>query len=643
MSSLQPLYDVKERLEAAAIAGTGLLSEDFRLQRAAEAMKPLAAASPVFGKISAGLDKLLSAPAENRAGLLLDTLALVDAVAYTQGRSGMEGEIAPLSTGGGTYIQISHGQIQPLLAALTTTGGGRMEIIQSAWEDHPAFFRDFRVMPAVVAGLGDGYGEIADLNAKILKKIGPAAMPLLKQGFDPVGNRAMARRVEVIAAIDSTGAAEWLKGILPQAKKDVRPEVIRALGASQDNAALLLDLARRERGKNRDAALDALAKLDGEEIEAFWKAELAQNEGSVDFLQAARTDWAGALVAHGLVNRLENFIARGEKVETKENNELSRWLAAMSGKTGPSAVAFWRWTDERLGAIAGLKNNIGQPLGFTENLSNILLYSLSQEGGWRLAPMCTGLWERDKNQARYLPHAFVAAFLTKSPEEVYDRFSPYLFTKKPILNAAGKAAQNASLLRGLFRLRWMGEGYVFHSSQDFVQVGRSLDPRWIERLTQSVWKNISGSGQAQHVPFMAGEKLETFDISLSNLANPTDPQACAAVVPYFKKRMVETGCWFAYSKFLLRFGASPAPELKASLSKSSAKVTYLYNIWDFCGDAAEKLPREDVIVMLDAFLSSGKIRNEELPRAAEAIPYTQELLKNGQSYPAWQVWWGMGR
>ena len=64
MSSLQPLYDVKERLEAAAMAGTSLIGEDFRLQRAAENLKPLAAASPVFAKIAAGLDKLLAAPAE---------------------------------------------------------------------------------------------------------------------------------------------------------------------------------------------------------------------------------------------------------------------------------------------------------------------------------------------------------------------------------------------------------------------------------------------------------------------------------------------------------------------------------------------------------------------------------------------------
>ena len=61
--NLQPLFDVKTRLEQAAIAGTGLLAEDFRLQRAAEALKPLAAASPVFAKIDSGLQNLLAAPA----------------------------------------------------------------------------------------------------------------------------------------------------------------------------------------------------------------------------------------------------------------------------------------------------------------------------------------------------------------------------------------------------------------------------------------------------------------------------------------------------------------------------------------------------------------------------------------------------
>ena len=81
MSALQPLYGVKDRLEAAAVAGVGLLEEDFRLRRSAEAIKPFAAANPVFVRISAGLDQLLAAPAEERPGLLLDVLSLVNAVA----------------------------------------------------------------------------------------------------------------------------------------------------------------------------------------------------------------------------------------------------------------------------------------------------------------------------------------------------------------------------------------------------------------------------------------------------------------------------------------------------------------------------------------------------------------------------------
>ena len=158
--NLQPLYTLKERLEQAAIAGTGLLGEDFRLQRAAEALKPLAAASPVFAKLDGGLQALRSAPAAERGGLLLDLLALTNAVVYTQGKTGIDGDLEPLSPVDGTCQPISYGQMQPLITALTTTGGGRMEIIKSTYESHPEYFSDFRVLPALVSGLRDSYGEI---------------------------------------------------------------------------------------------------------------------------------------------------------------------------------------------------------------------------------------------------------------------------------------------------------------------------------------------------------------------------------------------------------------------------------------------------------------------------------------------------
>ena len=188
---LQPLYEVQERLEHAAVAGTGILSEDFRLRRAREGLAPLAAASPVFAKISAGLDALLSAPAEKRGGALLDVLALVDAVAYTQASAGMAGALEPLPPGTGACRQVSYGQLRPLLEALTGTGGGRMAVVQEAFQAHPEYFDDYRVLPALVSGLGDSYGELADLNAAILARQGPDILPLLEAGFDPAGGRAM--------------------------------------------------------------------------------------------------------------------------------------------------------------------------------------------------------------------------------------------------------------------------------------------------------------------------------------------------------------------------------------------------------------------------------------------------------------------
>ena len=288
MSSLQPLYDVKERLEYAAVAGTGLLGEDFRLRRSAEAMKPLAAASPVFGKIFAGLDQLLAAPADRRPGLLLDVLSLVDAVAYTQGTSGLAGDMRDLPTVGGAYREISYNQLTPLLTALTTTGSGRLEVIQTNWETHPEYFSDFRILPALVNGLGDSYGEISNYNAEILKNLGPIVLPLLKADFDPAGKRGMARRVEVIAAVEGDGATSWLQAILPEAKKDVRTAVLATLGNDTRNTGLLLELAKTERGSNREAVLASLGKQNGEEVRSFWAEELKKNGDSVKFLRDSR-------------------------------------------------------------------------------------------------------------------------------------------------------------------------------------------------------------------------------------------------------------------------------------------------------------------------------------------------------------------
>lgn len=48
--NLTPFYEVKERLEHAAIAGWGLIPEDFRLKRAIDGLSPSRQPAPSLPK-----------------------------------------------------------------------------------------------------------------------------------------------------------------------------------------------------------------------------------------------------------------------------------------------------------------------------------------------------------------------------------------------------------------------------------------------------------------------------------------------------------------------------------------------------------------------------------------------------------------
>lgn len=633
MSSLQPLFDVKERLEYAAVAGTGLLGEDFRLQRAAENLKPLAAASPVFGKISAGLAKLMAAPAEERSGLLLDVLALVDAVAYTQGTFGMEGELTDLPTAGGTYQQISYGQLQPLLAALTTTGSGRMEMIQTTWDAHPEYFTDFRVLPALVAGLGDSYGEISDLNANILKKLGAAALPLLKDGFDPAGKRDMARRVEVIAAIGGPEATPWLREILPEAKKDVRTAALAALGGDQANDGMLLELAKTERGKNRDAVLESLAKLDGEEVRKFWSTELRTHSESVNFLRDNNTDWAAELVAAGLWERVEKMLSGGSPVPAKDNEDFSRWTLAVGKKTSPAMLQFWRWADSRMEDIDKLKTEKDQPVFAGVRLTDTQREVMLQTGPGPLRDYCLALYDQRPEMTRYLHTSFQAALLSLPATEVYEKYSPYIVTAKPLLDKAHKETLNNVLLRALGEVYW-NHMQNCHTIVRGQAIAEPLDARWINRLVHAAWKNIPG----RYCPFGGVDEVNGFDKHLVELVNPNDPEQCAQIIPYLRKRMTESGGWNSLSRYLLQFGGSPKGVLGEAMKKG--KPAYVYYVWDLLNVAYKSLPAGEVAELCQEVLDAKWIRpvGRELAMAERALPWTIEQLRAGSPFPEWDEW-----
>ena len=94
---LQTLYDLQERLEAAAAAGVRLAGEDFRLKRAVDSIAPLADASPVIKKLYLMAAQTIAPDCKDRAGTLLDTLALSEAILCTQAGCGVPGTLVPLA------------------------------------------------------------------------------------------------------------------------------------------------------------------------------------------------------------------------------------------------------------------------------------------------------------------------------------------------------------------------------------------------------------------------------------------------------------------------------------------------------------------------------------------------------------------
>ena len=73
---LQALYDLQERLEAAAAAGVRLAGEDFRLKRAVDSIAPLADASPVIKKLYLMAAQTIAPDCKDRAGTILPLPAL---------------------------------------------------------------------------------------------------------------------------------------------------------------------------------------------------------------------------------------------------------------------------------------------------------------------------------------------------------------------------------------------------------------------------------------------------------------------------------------------------------------------------------------------------------------------------------------
>ena len=418
---LTPVYELRERLKTGAVAGTGLIAEDFRLKRAVEAVAPLEKASPVFAKIVQLSAQVLEENCEDRAGTLLEALTLVDALLCTQGIVETEGEIKPLADGKketDTYMaNVPYSVLSTLLDALKNSGGGRYSYVVNLHNEQPALFRDYRVRAAMVDALGASYAELAESVADWLIADGMQSAGafsgirfLLERGFDPKGKKEMVRRVQVMEGIAGAEANDFYVLQLAEAKKEVRAALIYALRHSQENEELLLSLCHTETGNNKKMACYALACMEGEKAWAFFREMAAKKPlEALTYLEESEQPEAAKLVSGVFLTVLDDWIKGKRKLDKELESLFNACLLGLSGKCGAEICECYR----QAAAVRTILDNAHEAekdaasamlffkpdhlsygrIPFSKEIQESLLLNLLRQHGKEFAPLAKELYQ----------------------------------------------------------------------------------------------------------------------------------------------------------------------------------------------------------------------------------------------------------
>lgn len=442
---VKPIYELRTRMRAAAIAGTNLLAEDFRFKKAAEAIKPLETASPVFAKIGEYVHTLLTQECPTPAQTLLEALTLVDSVLCTLGMVEVDGSAMPLSIQ--QYeehiaVNAPYSLLYHLREAVTLSSGNHYAYICDTYDREPEWFEDFRVKSYLVQALGSSSTMFADAAAKWLANQGEAVLPLLKKDFDPKGKREMVRRVQIIETVLEERADSFYIEMLQTAEKEVRQALIYALRYNQENIDLLIGYTKSERGKCKEAAIRALASMESERAYAFFKSK---PKSALPYLRTTTTKWSAALIAewfHATIAALDNALDDEGRdralrmlvsMESREKIDfLQELLAAFVGKGGEEICACYREALQRrknngVGAMPQLNYDLMSPLPhsrydrmrfFEDSMGMLLFFSLITAADESLEALAMDLYEHSGENTdgstinpSFLPAAAMAKLL----------------------------------------------------------------------------------------------------------------------------------------------------------------------------------------------------------------------------------------
>jgi HEAT repeats len=471
--SIALIEESAKEVRRLAIAGSPLAVGDFRLKKLIPPLEQAGAKVPVFAQVAKAINDVVSATEAESAARLLNLSTLLNAILYTQGQTSTTGDFQKLETFPskcGTTRTTAR-VLKPLIEALSSSGGGRLEIIKSAVER--GAFNDLRLIDPAIRALGDNYPEITDLVAeKILPAYGPGIIPRLKTGLDLKGKKHDARKLEVMHRLDPAGTLDLCKQALEDGSADVKIVAIACLGQHEDCLPLVLEQANAKNKQVRAAALEALAEHDRPEVTKLF-TELVGGK-AFDILAGPFR----RLRNRGILNSLLDEGRRTLNLILQNNPDqipcFFNILNCLDSKKEPELETFLLEAFAKSSGLLKLKAAPNTPMAGTD--LSVRLTELVYEIGSRAALEAI-LEKRDTLSPMVFPYVLRSALRTWPADKIFSEFSPLLEGKR--------AAEKEK--RDMF-VGFISSNYTMEEPPDAVENAdrqvmpekRAWDPRWLE-------------------------------------------------------------------------------------------------------------------------------------------------------------------
>jgi hypothetical protein len=421
--SIPVLIQVYDEMRRLAIAGSAVAPGDFRLKKLIAPLEKSGEKAPVFAKVAQAVQAVVDSSDKTASTALLELTTLVNAILYTQGATGVAGELKPLETRDlGQTTQAGARTLKPLLEALSSTGSGRMELVRDAFDR--GTFKDLRLIKPALGAIDDPYPEIREfICERVLPLYGKAILPELRATLDIKGRGGHLYRLKLMHRLDPEGSRDVIQQALNEGSKEMRVAAVECLGTTGDDLVYLLEQTRSKAKDVGAAALRALLKAGAKSADVVATLKKAIAGVDLQLIVSRVKECSLPEIRNYALEQAEQQLAdvlklKDKKLQGPAVDRLQQLVSSLDEHSDPNAEAFLLRCFEHADALGAIKS---EPSG--ADLNELVARLLSQG----TAKMQRRLVAAHKTMAGgMLASALFAARATMTPAEFYEEFSPLL-------------------------------------------------------------------------------------------------------------------------------------------------------------------------------------------------------------------------